>query len=61
MRSELDARNSTTKVPTIHEKIITVFNDDSFLPELMYCGDLHKDFYTIIELKLYSYCLTVEK
>ena len=61
LRSELDARNSTTRIPTFHEKITTVFNDESFVPESMYCDDLHDDFSEIIELKLSTYCLTVEK
>lgn len=61
LSSELDARNSSTRNPTFHEKMVMVFNDDLFEPESIFYADLHVDFVDIISLKLSNYRLTVEK
>ena len=55
LRTELDSRNSSSRVPNFHEKMISVFNDVSFVPESICFGDLHNDFSTTFELKLFSY------
>ena len=61
LRTELDSRNSSSRDPNFHEKMISVFNDVSFVLESICFGDLHKDFSTTLELKLSSYSLTIDK
>ena len=61
LRSELDARNSDSRIPTFHQKIVSVFNDSSFEPESVSYNDLHEDFSSKITLKLTKYRLTIEK
>ena len=60
LRSELDTRNSDSRIPTFHQKIISVFNDSSFEQESISYINLHEDVSTKITLKLTKDRLTIE-
>ena len=43
-RSALDNRNSVMRLVDFYDKVTTVFNDATFIPETESLSDLHKDF-----------------
>ena len=59
--AELDARNSVLKVVNFYDKLVEIFNDESFQPESKRIPDLHEQFAAPIQLPLKVYCLTRDK
>ena len=60
-RGSLDAHNSIMQLVDFYEKISTVFNDSTFVPETLALSDLYDDFQYSIKLPLKEYCLTRDK
>ena len=59
--AELDARNSVLKVVDFYDKVVEIFNDESFQPESKRIPDLHEQFASPIQLPFKVYRLTRDK
>ena len=60
-RQQLDARNSENRDPTFLEKMVSQFNDSTYIPISSELPDLHQDFTQPMILRLGDDCLTIEK
>ena len=60
-RQELDARNSSSRAPTLHEAITTKFNDESWTPYTNAYPSLHGDYVQQILLEKSRVEMTVER